>query len=303
MDLYHGWSRMTLNLRHPTQWHDVFNCRYCTCSWLLLLWSFMLLNKKETLKCCQSPHQASAETASVGSESPVDIADYSSISARQGLSDSQKYDLAINDDDFRPGYKYIYPTRLEYGKQRRFQYDWLQRYKWLVYSKKENGGFCLPCMLFGQGQGGGDLGILVSRPMVNFTKAHSTTLPVHKQKECHQVAVTKLSNFITIMAGKRQSVRECLDTALGLAERVAANRRKLETIVDTELLCGRQNIAIRGHRDSIRQMWKQILLATMGTSKQSCSTQLREVTKFLRNIFRVQLPMRHTPVPRFKMSS
>ena len=123
-----------------------------------------------------SPHQASAETASVGSESPVDIADYSSISARQGLSDSQKYDLAINDDDFQPGYKYIYPTRLEYGKQRRFQYDWLQRYKWLVYSKKENGGFCLPCMLFGQGQGGGDLGILVSRPMVNFTKAQSTTV-------------------------------------------------------------------------------------------------------------------------------
>ena len=39
-----------------------------------------------------------------------------------------------------------------------------------------------------------------------------------------------------------------LDTAV--TQRVATNRLKLEAIVDTIFLCGRQNIALRGHRDS-----------------------------------------------------
>ena len=50
------------------------------------------------------------------------------------------------------------------------------------------------------------------------------------------------------MEGKRQSVHLSLDTVL--AQRVATNRLKLEAIAETILLCGRQNIALRGHRDS-----------------------------------------------------
>lgn len=181
-------------------------------------------------------------------EAAPDIADYASVSVRRALSDADKYSLANKSSDLRPDYRYKYPGRDEYGKQRRFQFDWLQRFNWLVYSKRENGGYCLPCMLFGRGQDGGDLGILVSRPMINFTKALSTTLPKHEQKESHQMAVTRLGDFLAVMDGKRQDVHHHLDTAL--AQQVATNRLKLEAMVDTVLLCGRQNIALRGHRDS-----------------------------------------------------
>ncbi len=177
-----------------------------------------------------------------------DIADYASSSVRHALTDADKHSLATKFDQFRPAYRYEYPGREEYGKQRRFQFDWLQRFNWLAYSKRDNGGYCMSCILFGHGQDGGDLGILVSRPMVNFTKALSTTLPKHEQKESHNMAVTRLGDFMAVMDGKRQDVHMSLDTAV--AQRVATNRLKLEAIVDTILLCGRQNIALRGHRDS-----------------------------------------------------
>ena len=125
-----------------------------------------------------------------------DIADYASSSVRHALTDADKHSLATKFDQFRPAYRYEYPGREEYGKQWRFQFDWLQRFNWLAYSKRDNGGYCMSCILFGHGQDGGDLGILVSRPMVNFTKALSTTLPKHEQRESHNMAVTRLSDTI-----------------------------------------------------------------------------------------------------------
>ena len=39
-------------------------------------------------------------------------------------------------------------------------YCWLQLYPWLVYSKQENGGYCLPCVLFAScGYHGSDPGL------------------------------------------------------------------------------------------------------------------------------------------------
>ena len=138
-----------------------------------------------------------------------------------------------------------YSPREEYGKQRGFQFDWLQCYAWLVYSKQDNGSYCLPCMLFDHGQDGG---ILVSRPMTSFTKAFSTTLPQHQNKESHCMAVTRQGDFMPVMGGKSKSITLSLDDTL--AQRVYLNHQKLGAIVDTIILCGRQNIPLRGHRDS-----------------------------------------------------
>ena len=176
-----------------------------------------------------------------------DIANYTSSKVRQALSDAEKYQL-FTSKSLRPGYDYKYVPRLEYGKQRRFQFDWLTRFEWLVFSVKDNGGYCLPCVIFGKGQDGIDLGILVSRPMTKFTKAVSTTLPNHQDKESHKNAVTMAAHFLEVMQRKREAVNLTIDQ--GLAARVATNRLKLKAIVDTVLLCGRQNIALRGHRDN-----------------------------------------------------
>ena len=104
-------------------------------------------------------------------------------------------------------------------------------------------------MLFGQGQHGVNLGILGSRPMINFTKALSTTLPKHEEKKSHQLTVMKVTNSMDVMQGKRHAID--ISVGQGLAGRVGSNRLKLESVIETVVLCGRQNIPLRVHRDGI----------------------------------------------------
>ena len=95
-----------------------------------------------------------------------DIADYIKKSSTD-ITDAIKYQLV--DDHFIPDPIYAVPRS---SNGRCFQHQWLHRYPWPVYSKQENGGFCLPCVLFSRGGNlQSDPGILVQRPLTNFTKA------------------------------------------------------------------------------------------------------------------------------------
>lgn len=153
-----------------------------------------------------------------------------------------------------PPINYKFPGRPDpvNGHLRYFQHQWLSKHQWLVYSAVENGGFCLPCMLFGQGRGGShdDLGVLVSRPLTNFRRALEH-LKNHDSKDTHKAAVTKADDFLKVMQGQQEPVNQQIDRAL--ADRVTANRRKLIPIIKTILLCGHQNIPLRGHNDSATQ--------------------------------------------------
>ena len=51
-----------------------------------------------------------------------------------------------------------------------------------------------------------------------------------------------------MMENVRPSIRTRLSEAT--AQQIATNRQKLHSIVETVVLCGRQNIPLRGHRDS-----------------------------------------------------
>lgn len=58
-------------------------------------------------------------------------------------------------------------------KNLRFQYTWLERFPWLVYSKKEDGAYCRYCVVFANygGIGNQPLGQLVLTVFRNFKKA------------------------------------------------------------------------------------------------------------------------------------
>ena len=129
-----------------------------------------------------------------------------------------------------------------------FQYRWLTQFPWLVYSKQVNGGFCLPCIIFASsGYRGSDPGILVSRPLTSFTKVLEE-LHKHVSKQHHKHAVLRSDNFLKVMTHQQTDVRAQLDQAM--ADRLASNRQKLSSIFKTIVLCGRQNISLRGHRDN-----------------------------------------------------
>jgi len=58
----------------------------------------------------------------------------------------------LNKEDWNPNFSYRFPTS---GKRNlRFQFNWLNRWKWLVYSKIEDGVYCKICVLFGYTEGG-----------------------------------------------------------------------------------------------------------------------------------------------------
>ena len=53
--------------------------------------------------------------------------------------------------------------------------------------------------------------------------------------------------FVRIMSGQQANIVQLDDAAKQI---VASNRKKLYSIVETIVLCGRQNIPLRGHRDN-----------------------------------------------------
>ena len=152
----------------------------------------------------------------------------------------------------KPGVNYNFPKSS--GTSRSFQYRWLIQFPWLAYSKQENGGFCLPCLIFASsGYRGLDPGVLVRRPLTAFTKALEL-LRKHADKQHHKDAVIRSDEFLKVTRHQQPDVQSQLNQ--DMAGRIASNRWKLTSIFETIVLCGRQNIALRSHRDNVTDVEK-----------------------------------------------
>ena len=106
--------------------------------------------------CSSSPQQQEVshtdsldKEASCGPEAKrqalvtTDCNEVANFVGSRSLTAECKYNLLVN--RFKLGADYSFPK----GSSRRaFHYRWLMNFPWLAYSKQENGGFCLPCVLF-----------------------------------------------------------------------------------------------------------------------------------------------------------
>ena len=171
----------------------------------------------------------------------TDIAEFCK---RESVADHEKYQF-IN-HHFSPDVKYKFPKSSTTGRS--FQYQWLVRYPWLKYSEQEDGGYCLPCVMFYASKNfRAQAGVLVSYAFTNFKHAIEI-LKKHEQKDYHKEAVVKMESFMKVMSGQQDSISVQINNAA--KELVATNRKKLQSIIETIILCGRQNIPLRGHRDA-----------------------------------------------------
>ncbi len=171
------------------------------------------------------------------------VQDVAEVIGSPSISCSTRHSLLNN--YFQPPAYYSFPKD---QTGRSFQHQWLQRIPWLVYSKQENGGFCLPCVLFAQvGYHGCSPGVLVNRALTNFKKALET-IRRHADKEYHKASMVKAGEFQKTMSGEQPNIQQRLSK--NLADTISINCQKLSSIVKTIILCGRQNIALRGHRDN-----------------------------------------------------
>ena len=183
----------------------------------------------------------SSKSPAVDDVSP--LPDVAQVIGSHNLSASTRYSLLTN--HFQLPVDYNFPKG---PSGRSFQPQWLQFFPWLVYSKQEDGGFCLPFVLFASiGYRGSSPGVLVSRPLSTFKKALET-LRKHADKDHHKSAIVRADEFKKTMSGQQPSIQQRLSKSL--ADRIAYNQQKLKSIFSTIVLCGRQNIPLRGHRDS-----------------------------------------------------
>ena len=162
------------------------------------------------------------------------------------LTDDQKYELCCN--VWRPDAKFVFPESILYGKERKFSFSWLQNYKWLQYSKVLDGAFCLPCMLFGHQIGVSPWKVvkLVGSPFKDWPCA-VTKFKMHSKSSSHQTALLTMQTFLCVKENKILSVDRIHTKVLN--DKIFKNRLKLIPIIKTVLLCARQNIPLRGHRD------------------------------------------------------
>lgn len=174
-----------------------------------------------------------------------DVANYRDKS--QQLSDADRYQLLVN--HFRPSAIYKFPKS---ANGRSFQYSWLLRYPWLCYSQQKNSGLCFPCVLFASGiYHGSDPGILMCRPLTSFGKAlelfHKHAAMCH-----HKFTVVRADDFKKVMENQQPAIQQQISKRM--ADTVALNGQKLASILKVIVLCGRQNIALRGHHDNITNL-------------------------------------------------
>ena len=192
-----------------------------------------------------SPKRPAVDDASAS------LTDVAQVIGSRNVSASTRYSLLTN--HFRPSVDYKFPKG---ASGRSFQPQWLQSFPWLVYSKQADGGFCLPCVLFASvGYRGSSPGVLVSRPLTVFKKALET-LRKHADKEHHKSAIVGAEEFKKTMSNQQPTIQQRLSKSL--ADRIAMNRKKLESIMNTIILCGRQNIPLRGHRDSATDIERDV---------------------------------------------
>ena len=83
--------------------------------------------------------------------------------------------------------------------------------------------------------------------LTNFRKALEI-LDDHMMKKGHRNAVVRADAFLSVMHGKRDNI--VVQTKQALVQKIKANRQKLASLIKTTIPCGRQNFALRGHRDA-----------------------------------------------------
>ena len=154
--------------------------------------------------------------------------------------------LKLINEVFVPDSAYPFPKKAG----RSFRLDWIKSFSWLAYSPSLDGGFCLPCVLFGDKFPSklGKIKKLFSDPVVYWPDAKATfSRHVGVVSGLHRETTNMLTIFLSNMSGKTQPINVLLN--INAQKLIAENRNKLVPIVDTIRLCGRLCIPLRGHRD------------------------------------------------------
>ena len=156
------------------------------------------------------------------------------------LSRQHKYLILKTKPDPNP---LCYPRTRPYksGSYRQFQPGWIKKYPWLSYS------FCHACVFFAPERAGGQaLGQFVTKPFTCWTK-QTQSLNAHAISDYHLTSMTKMKECLTRYENPSKAINVQFDNEAKM--RIENNKKVLESLFKIVMLCGRQGLALCGHRD------------------------------------------------------
>ena len=123
----------------------------------------------------------------------------------------------------------------------------MKNYPWLHYTSSfSDGAFCRACAFFVPvAAGGHDLGLFVTKPFRAWTKM-SEKVGIHARKDYHLAALSRMEEFLNRYENPSKAVDVMLCTKL--QETMDRNQSVIESLLKV-VLCGKQGLALRGHRD------------------------------------------------------
>ena len=127
-----------------------------------------------------------------------------------------------------------------------FQLGWIKRFPWIVYSKiGKQGAVCKYWAIFGREFGGKGshqkLNTLVVKPFNNWKKAIEK-FNEYSKTEFHKSNAMRKDNFVAVYSKNCQNIIQKLDSARAI--QIDQNRKRLIPIIQTVIICGRQEIAL-----------------------------------------------------------
>ena len=183
-----------------------------------------------------------AATTSETSCFPNDIANYVNVGT---LTDEKKYNVLCN--VWVPSVNYPFPL----VNGRKFRLDWMNLFPWLTYSPKVDGAFCINCVLFGAEcmatHNASKLQRLFKTPFTTWQVGPAKFREHCEKSPIPQAATVRAAVLRSHMEQKSAPIDVMLDDMK--MQQIEENRKLLRPITGAIVICGRQNIPLREHRD------------------------------------------------------
>ncbi|KAJ8314716.1 hypothetical protein KUTeg_006866 [Tegillarca granosa] len=131
-------------------------------------------------------------------------------------------------------------------KQRRFNSEWLEKYGWLRYSVSKDALYCACCTIFGKTDAK-EKTFTFASPVTDWSNLSHLVHRHFREGSSHYDCEIMGLIFCDIANKKRESIASTISSYH--QELVCKNRHILFKIIEVIILCGRQNIPLRGRVD------------------------------------------------------
>lgn len=130
------------------------------------------------------------------------------------------------------------------NKVRSFNSAWYDKFKFIEYSEQKDAIYCFPCRHFEPISGNAEL-TFTKLGFSNWKKVGDKLLR-HEKSECHKLSLIKWNSFL--ISEQHGTVTSMISAQN--RDEILRNRSAVATAARVALVCARQDIGLRGHRET-----------------------------------------------------